>query len=194
MEDQCLKEKGSGMGLVKGVASKSWALVVSEKVGLHKYEVEVEEMGGNETIRVPDCVFENAPPLCEDCIVGIFISKAPHVGTIHMTVNEIWTLCDKLVKVDVFVVDDTKIKFKIPDASIIARVLRRGMWSNTPMIVSKWVPISEEAQPKIKSITMWVVVCNVPRSMFRWKGLSFLTSPLGEPKKTPSRNGVGKEF
>ncbi|XP_024010162.1 uncharacterized protein LOC112085231 [Eutrema salsugineum] len=30
---------------------------------------------------------------------------------------------------------------------------------------------------------MWVVLRNVPSSMFSWKGLSFFTSPLGEPKK-----------
>lgn len=109
-------------------------------------------MGGIEMIKVQDSVFENAHPLSEDCIMGKFVSNAPPVGTIHMTVNKIWTLRDKSVRVDVFVVDDTTIKFKILDASLRARVLRRGMWNikNIPMIVSKWSPISEKAQPVIK--------------------------------------------
>ncbi|XP_024009612.1 uncharacterized protein LOC18013789 isoform X2 [Eutrema salsugineum] len=164
---------------------KTWSSVVAEKSRLQKYEVVVEEVDGVETIQVPDDVFDNAPPLWEDCIIGKFVSKAPHVGFIHMTVNKIWTLGSKTIKVDVFVVDDTTVKFKIPDASIRARVLRRGMWSikNIPMMVSKWSPYLEEVQPEVRYLPMWVTLRNVPRSMFTWKGLSFLTSPLGEPKK-----------
>lgn len=62
------------------------------------------------------------------------------------------------MRADVFVVDDTIIKFKIPDAALRARVLRRGI----PMIVSKLSPISEETQPEIKFIPIWVVFRNVP--------------------------------
>lgn len=116
-------------------------------------------------IRVPDSVFENALPLQENCIVEKFVSKAPHVGLIHMKINKIWSLGDKSIKVEVFVVDDTTVKFKIPNARIRDRVLSRGMWSikNIPMIVSKQSPIVEEAQLEVKSIPMWVVVRNVVR-------------------------------
>ncbi|XP_024004922.1 uncharacterized protein LOC112082061 [Eutrema salsugineum] len=182
-EENAVKEDRSG---------KSWASVAAPRSGLQKYVVEVEDINRVETIHVPDSVFENTPPLWEDCIVGKFVSKAPHVAMVHMTVNKIWTIGNKSIKVDVFVVDDTTIKFKIPDASIRAR----GMWSikNTPMIVSKWRPIVEEAQPEVKSIPMWVVVRNVPRSMYSWKGLSFLTSPLGEPKQLHSDTLWAKSF
>ncbi|XP_024015967.1 uncharacterized protein LOC112089217 [Eutrema salsugineum] len=171
-----------GVELEKG---KSWSAVVADKARLRKYDVVVENEEGVNTIHVPDDVFENAPPLWEDTIVGKFVSAAPHVGYIHMTVNKIWTSGDKSLKIDVFVVDDTTVKFKIPDASTRSRVLRRGMWSikNIPMMVSKWSPVVEEAQPAIQVLPMWVVLRNVPRSMFSWKGISFFASPLGEPKK-----------
>lgn len=52
-----LKEKSSGGEAlaVVGVGVKSWVSVVSKKVGLQKYEVVVEEIGGVYTIRVPEC-------------------------------------------------------------------------------------------------------------------------------------------
>lgn len=74
-------------------------------------------------------------------------------------VNKIWTLGDKSIKVDVFAVNDTTVKFKVPDGVIRARVRRRGMWNikNIHMIVSKWSPIVEEAQLDVKSIPIWVL-------------------------------------
>lgn len=51
------------------------------------------------------------------------------------------------------------------------------------MIVSKWSLIVEDVQPEMKTIPLWVVLKNVPRTMFSWNGLSSLTSPFGEPKK-----------
>lgn len=73
-----------------------------------------------------------------------------------MIVNKIWHLGDKNVKVEVFVVDKTRVKFKIKDSRVRSRALRRGMWNilGVPMIVSKWSPITEDAQPEMKSIPM----------------------------------------
>ncbi|XP_024011406.1 uncharacterized protein LOC112086667 [Eutrema salsugineum] len=126
-----------GVELEKG---KSWSAVVADKARLRKYDVVVENEEG------------------EDTIVGKFVSAAPHVGYIHMTVNKIWTSGDKSLKIDVFVVDDTTVQFKIPDASTRSQVLRRGMWSikNILMMVSKWSPVVEEAQPAIQVLPMWV--------------------------------------
>ncbi|XP_024009890.1 uncharacterized protein LOC112085115 [Eutrema salsugineum] len=58
------------------------------------------------------------------------------------------------------------------------------MWNlcDVPVIISKWSPFPEEMQSEMKSIPLWVVVKKAPRSMLAWKGLSFLTSPIGEPK------------
>lgn len=70
-----------------------------------------------------------------------------HVAKIHVIVNKIWSLGDKSVKVDIFVVNDKMVKFRIRDSSTRSRVLRRGMWNiaNIPMIVSKWSPIIEDS-------------------------------------------------
>lgn len=74
-------------------------------------------------------MIENSIPPWEDFLIGKFISTAPHVATIHVIVNKIWPLGDKTIKVDVFVVDATTVKFWIKDSSVRARILRRGMWN-----------------------------------------------------------------
>lgn len=62
----------------------------------------------------------------------------------------------KSVKIDAFEVNDTTIKFRIQHPDARQRVLRKGMWNicEIPMIVSKWTPIAEDAQPEIKSMLM----------------------------------------
>lgn len=88
------------------------------------------------------------------------------------------------MRIDVFEVNDRMVKFRIKDTAVRSRVLRRGMWNiaDIPMIVSKWSPIKEDNQPEIKTIPMWVVLKNV-HTMFSWKGLGFLASAVGEPKR-----------
>ncbi|XP_010496100.1 PREDICTED: uncharacterized protein LOC104773215 [Camelina sativa] len=44
-----------------------------------------------------------------------------------------------------------------------------------------WTPFSEEAQPGMKSVRLWVTLNNVPPTMFTDKGLEFLSSAVGKP-------------
>lgn len=59
------------------------------------------------------------------------------------------------------------------------------MWNiaNIPMVVSKWSPVEEEEEVEITTIPMCVVIKNVPRKMFSWKGLGFIASAMGKPKR-----------
>ncbi|XP_010445926.1 PREDICTED: uncharacterized protein LOC104728667 [Camelina sativa] len=50
-----------------------------------------------------------------------------------------------------------------------------------PMLVSKWTPLVEEAQPALRSVSLWVTLKNVPSTMFTEKGLEFLFSAVGKP-------------
>lgn len=77
--------------------------------------------------------------ILDDLMVGRFLSAAPHVAKIHVTGNKIWPLGDKTVKIDVFVVSAKMVKFRIKDAAVRSRILRRAMWNiaDIPMIVSK---------------------------------------------------------
>ena len=50
-----------------------------------------------------------------------------------------------------------------------------------PMVVSKWSPYAEDAQPAMKSIQLWITLTDIPPSMFTDKGLEFLASAVGNP-------------
>lgn len=164
---------------------KSYANVVGSRPRLAKLDFEVSVIDGKPTVVVPDSILDDSVPLWEDFLIGRFTSAAPHVAKIHVIVNKIWNLGDKNIKIDVYGVNDTTVKFRIRNVSARLRALRRGMWNicEQPMIVSKWTPIVEDAQPEIKTMPLWVIIKNVPHSMFTWQGLSFLASPVGEPKR-----------
>lgn len=174
----------------------SWVSVVQNKQTLSKHNLNVSITDGAPTVVIPDDVIEDAPPLWEDFLIGKFLTKAPHVAKVHVIVNKIWTLGDKSVRVDAYVVNDVTIKFRIRESSIRNRVLRRGMWNiaDVPMVISKWSPVTEAAQPEIKSIPMWVILKNVPHQMFSWKGLGFLASSVGTPKRLHPDTETCKSF
>ncbi|GKC41717.1 putative non-LTR retroelement reverse transcriptase, partial [Tanacetum coccineum] len=166
----------------KGVAG-SWSAVVHSNTKMKKYEHTIRDVDGVPTIRVPKEVIEKSTPLWEDMLVEKFQSTTPYVGKIHVLVNKIWPLGEKMVKIDAIVVEKTTIKFRIKDQAVWNRVLCRGMWNicGIPMIISKWSAIEQDAQPDVKTMPVWVVVKNVPRYMYAWEGFAFMTSLIGEP-------------
>lgn len=125
-------------------------------------------------------------PLWDDLLEDRFLDKAPHVARIHFIVNKILPLGDKSIKIDVYVVNDHTVKFRIKDEGTRKRVLKRGMWNiaNIPLILSKWSPEEEEEEVEdIKTISMWIIMKNVPHRIFSWKGLGFIASAVGKPKR-----------
>lgn len=179
----------------KEVTVKSWAKIVINRPTLSKHTFQFSEVNGSNSVMVPDAILEDAP-LWEDFLVGLFASIAPHIAKIHVIVNKIWPFGDKRVKIDVFAVSEKMVKFRIRELSVRTRVIRREMWNiaDVPMVVSKWSPKAEDAQPKIKTMPMWVVIKNVPHSMYSWKGLGFLASIVGEPKRLHPDTELCKNF
>ena len=183
------KEK-SDLGLSQEVSSvatqpprKSW-LHAAQKRSFTKQKFEVVEVDGQEKVVVPKEVFVDAKPLWEDFLLGNFLSsKAPHVGKIHMIVNKIWRLGDKTTLIDVLEVNESTVKFRIRNEGMRHRILNRRMWNimGIPMIVSKWTPFTEETQPAMKSIPLWVTLSNIPPTLFTDKGLEYLSSAVGKP-------------
>lgn len=176
------ENKGVDHQMKVDVVQRSWVNVATRQ-SLSQFDYQVSTIDGRSVVPVPESVLLDAPPLWEDFLVGRFPSQAPHVAKVHVIVNKIWNLGDRTIKIDAFEINDTMIKFRIRNPIARQRVLRRGMWNicELPMSISKWTPIAEEAQPEIRSLPMWIKIKNVPYSMFSWKGLSFLASPVGSP-------------
>lgn len=163
---------------------------------MSRYDFSYKEIDGKQAVEIQDDVIDESVPLWEDFLIEKFLSTAPHVAKVHVIVNKIWTLGDKSMKIDAFEVNATTIKFKIRDSSVRACVLFRGMWNiaDVPMIVSKWSPIPEEQQPDLKSISMWVIIKNIPHKLFSRKGLGFLASVVGEAKRLHLDTELCKSF
>lgn len=87
------------------------------------------------------------------------------------------------MQIDVRVVDETTMKFKVLNPMMRARILRRGMWNigNIPMVVKEWMPDELKEKPEVTAIPLWVHLKNVPMNMYSWQGLSFITSAVGVP-------------
>lgn len=166
----------------------SWAKIVSNKPSLIKHTFENSNYVLTEVL--------DDVPLWDDLLIGQFITTAPHVAKIHMIVNKIWPLGDKTVKIDCFVVSEKMVKFRIREEAVRSRVLRRGMWNiaDVPMFISKWSPILEEAQPTITKMPIWVTIKKVPHTMLSWKGLGFLASAVGTPKRLQPDTETCKQF
>ncbi|CAF1708152.1 hypothetical protein YC2023_041006 [Brassica napus] len=75
--------------LVESAAPSPWKspLVASSDVPRPAYEVS----NGVAALDIPEEVFASLVPLWKAFVVGYFIGEAPHVGSIHATVNRIWT-------------------------------------------------------------------------------------------------------
>ena len=168
-----IKPKGSWVGAVQG-----------QKV-LKKYDVEIEMKDGVGSITVPEEITKDVAPLWDDFLIGKFLDEAPHIAKVHAIVNKIWNLNDKAQRVEVFEVNSTTMKFRILNQVDRNRILRRGMWNlaGIPVVMTKWSPVVEKEKPPTQSIPMWVHVKRVPLTMFSWQGLSYLTSPLGVPRR-----------
>lgn len=175
---------------------RSWAKVAqqTQKV-LKKYEVQVTMEGGIGSVEVPEEVFEDPSPLWDDFLIGKFLEKAPHIGKVHAIVNKIWTAGDKSQMIEVYEINDTTMKFRILNSAMRARILRRCMWNlaEVPVIMTEWKPLVEEKEPE-QVVPLWVHLKNVPMNMFSWKGLSFITSPVGVPLKLHQDTALCKDL
>lgn len=172
-------EKQIGLSGSKG----SWVEAAQEKKVLRKYELDVTDLEGQKSVEIPDEVLIDANPLWEDYLIEKFLDTAPHVARVHAVVNKIWSYGDKKQVIDVQVVDETTMKFRVASSIVRARILRRGMWNigNIPLVITKWTPEELKEKPEVKSIPLWVHLKNVPVHMFSWKGLSFIASAAGSP-------------
>lgn len=190
-------EKSTGSSTVREGKKSSWVAVAQTGSVLAEHVLTYGSEEGKSFVEVPDTVIQNTVPLWDDLVEGKFMDTAPHVAKIHAIVNRIWPLENQTIKIEVFEVDKTTVKFRIKDANTRARILRRGMWNiaNIPMVVSKWSPEEEEEEEKeITMMPMWVTLKNVPRRMFSWAGLGFIASAAGKPKRLHPDTILCKSF
>lgn len=118
----------------------SWVEVAQDKKSLKKYDLTFINTEGEKMVEIPDEIIEKADLLWDDYLIGKFLDSAPHVARVYTIVNRIWNQGDHKQQIDVHVVDDTTMKFKVTDPGMRARIVKRGMWNigNVPLVVTKW--------------------------------------------------------
>lgn len=162
------------------VSKKSWAKVTKEEKVLKKYDFDISVSEGKQSVTVPAEIVEKANLLWDDFVIIKFLETAPHVAKVHVILNKIWAFGEKDQKLDVFEMDSTTMRVRVPNAKMRDKVIRRGMWNiaGIPMVASKWSPI-EDGENKLTPL--WVFLKKVPMSMYSWEGLSFIASAAGTP-------------
>lgn len=196
MEGQIKQGSEKNVSTEPGKKEVSWVKIAQEKKVLKKYDLRIEEMEDGKAVEIPDEVIEKADLLWDDYLIGKFLDTAPHVARVHATVNRIWNQGGQKQLIDVQVVDDTTMKFKVQNPMMRARIVKRGMWNigNVPLVVTKWTPDELKEKPEVKSIPMWVYLKNVPMNMFSWQGLSFIVSAAGFPVRLHSETSSCSNF
>lgn len=136
---------------------------------------------GVASMELPAEVFDDSEPLWRAFAVGYFIGDAPHVGSIHATVNRIWTAPDFNGKIDVqFIAKDT-VLFRIENEALRTRVIKRRYWhiSDVPLVIQEWSPETAAAPPDLSAMPLWVDLKSVPSHLFSRVGLRALSKPVG---------------
>ena len=104
------------------------------------------------------------------------------MGSIHATVNRIWTIPGARVKVDVQFISKTTVLFRIDNEALRQKVLRRRYWhvADVPLVVNVWTPETTASPPDLTAMPLWVDLKGVPSSLFSHKGLICVSSLVGK--------------
>lgn len=156
-------------------------MVREDPISVSQFQPDFEVKNGVAKIAIPESVIADVVPLWKSFVVGHFMGDVPHVGTIHATVNRIWTILDKASKIDVQIINKTTVLFRIANSRIRERVLKRKYWhiGDIPLVVSEWNPEASQAPPDLSAMPMWIDLQDVPGYLFSQKGLELLSSTVG---------------
>lgn len=114
--------------------------------------------------------------------MGYFMGDPPHVGSIHSTVNCIWNSPGSASKIDVQFISKRTVLFRVENAQMRARVLKRRYWyiADVPLAVCVWNPETAQSPPDLTAMPLWVGFKGVPGYLYSQKGLSFLSHAAGK--------------
>lgn len=56
------------------------------------------------------------------------MNDAPYIGSIHVTLNRIWAVQEKKSRIDVQFIGKTTVLFRIEDAEVCDRILKKNFW------------------------------------------------------------------
>ncbi|KAH0857764.1 hypothetical protein HID58_086025, partial [Brassica napus] len=119
-------------------------------------------------ITIPDEILADPNTLWRCYVVGYFIGYAPHIGSIHATVNRLWSSPKMGNKIDVQFLEKNTILFRIENPQMRARVIQRRYWhiANIPLVVNEWSPETALDPPDLSAMPIWIDLKGVPSPLF----------------------------
>lgn len=168
---------GSGQSSPKS----AWVSPLPEASGSRSKPV-FNLVDGVARVSVPAEIVDEGLPLWKCFVVGYFMGDAPHLGTIHATVNRIWASVGRASRIDVQFLSPKTVLFRIENEQTRSRVLRRKYWhiADIPLVVNEWSPETVHEKPSLSAMPLWVDFRNVPGFLFSQKGLRFLADITGD--------------
>ncbi|KAG2266452.1 hypothetical protein Bca52824_073531 [Brassica carinata] len=173
---EILKRKGGQQE--EEIRSNPWT---KDQAGIGGAETVIDIVDGIATLQIPDAIFDEAELLLKSFVVGYFIGDAPHVGSIHATVNRIWTAPKAGSKIDVQFIAKITVLFRIENEQMRNRVIQRKYWhiADIPLVVNIWSPESAQHPPDLSAMPLWVDLKGVPNTLYSHKGLKCLVGAVG---------------
>uniref|UniRef100_A0A0D3ECX5 DUF4283 domain-containing protein n=1 Tax=Brassica oleracea var. oleracea TaxID=109376 RepID=A0A0D3ECX5_BRAOL len=153
-----------------------------KKMGGGDPEAIVDVVDGVASLQIPEEIFDEAELLWKSYVVGYFIGDAPHVGSIHATVNRIWSAPKVGTKIDVQFIEKNTVLFRIENSQMRSRVIQRKYWhiADIPLVVNVWTPESALHPPDLLAMPLWVDLKGVPNNLYSHKVLKCLSRAVGQ--------------
>ncbi|CAE5980360.1 unnamed protein product [Arabidopsis arenosa] len=147
----------------------SWvSMVQGNAKSIENFQPDFEVVNGVAKVKIPEEVMGDSNPLWKCFVVGYFMGEAPYVGSIHATVNRIWTVLEKSTKIDVQFINKTTVLIRIESDRIHEHVLKRKYWhiANVPLVIREWNPATAHAPPDLSAMPLWVDLKDVPAHLY----------------------------
>uniref|UniRef100_A0A0D3BGQ3 DUF4283 domain-containing protein n=1 Tax=Brassica oleracea var. oleracea TaxID=109376 RepID=A0A0D3BGQ3_BRAOL len=141
----------------------------------------IEVVEGVASMQIPEDIFDGSELLWKSFVVGYFIGDAPHISSVHATVNRIWSSPKAGSKIDVQFIEKNTFLFRIDNSQMRTPVLQRKYWHirDVPLVVNVWSLESALNPPDLTSMPLWVDLCGVSNDLYSHKCLKCLTRAVG---------------
>jgi hypothetical protein len=153
-----------------------------------------KKVGDKIFINPPDDVVEEGISQWRSCLVGQFMEKLIPYYLVKKSVALMWR---QYGDIEVFSMENGMFIFRMQDEASCDEILESKIWhvSNKPLILRKWQPGMQLLKLNLSSIPVWVKIMHLPIEYWNPKGLSYITSGIGNPifadKVTEERKRFG---
>ncbi|XVE73548.1 hypothetical protein DITRI_Ditri11bG0127300 [Diplodiscus trichospermus] len=135
---------------------------------------------GKAVIAPPKEIFEEREHVWRNAIVAQFVGKIPNFSAFQKMVNVLW---GESGEVDIRPAGTNLFLIQFPNSETRDRVLESSPWhiQNKLIIIRKWELGLRSLEFNMAKLPIWVKLGNILLELFTQKGISYISSALGNP-------------